>query len=92
VVENVPAVVDMISRAKGKLRAPITSKSDIEERLRLLQEENQKLAKVLLDTSDHLQELGKGLEVMAARQKMLTIAAVVSLLLAASSLLLWFVR
>ena len=92
VVENVPAVVDFIGRAKGKFNVPASSQKDVEQRLRLLQEDNLKLGKALLETSDHLQAIAKNLEVVAARQKMLVLATVVSLLTAVSSLILWVTR
>ena len=89
VAENVPAVVDMIGRARERFRVPVSSADDLEERLRLLQDENLKLGKLLLQTTDHLQEIAKSLEVVAARQKMLVIGTVASLLIAVSSLALW---
>ena len=89
VVENVPAVVDFIGRAKERFNVPASSQKDFEQRLRLLQDENVKLGKALLQTSDHLREVSKSLEVLAARQKMLVIATAASLLIAISSLILW---
>jgi hypothetical protein len=89
VLQNAPAVVDLIGRAKESLQVP---HSDLEERLGLIQEQNLKLEQTLLQTAEHLQELTKTLEVMAARQRLLSIGIVVSLLIAVSSLSLWFVR
>ena len=90
VVENAPAVVDLVGRAKDRLRA--SPAQGLEAQLRSLQEENLKLADTLLKTSDHLEELTKALEVVAARQKMLTTATFVSLLIGISSLALWIIR
>ena len=89
VMENVPAVVDMVGRAKGRFMAPASAQFGQDERLRLLQEENLKLKKALVETSDHLQQVAKSLEVVAARQKMLMIATAVALVAAVWSLLLW---
>lgn len=90
VVENAPAVVDLVARAKDRLYA--SSQDDLVERLNLIHEENLKLEKVLIKTADHLQELENTLKTVVARQKSLVVATVASLLIAASSLLLWFVR
>ena len=89
VMENVPAVVDMVGRAKGRFMASPSAQIGQDERLRLLQEENLKLKKALVETSDHLQQVAKSLEVVAARQKMLMIATAVALVAAVWSLLLW---
>jgi BMFP domain-containing protein YqiC len=90
VVENAPAVADFVGKAKEKFRS--MPEDDLVNRLRLLHEENQKLEKVLLQTAAHLQELEDTLKVVAARQKTLTIATVVSALLAVSALLLWITK
>jgi len=89
VMENVPAVVDMVGRAKGRFMASSSAQIGQDERLRLLQEENLKLKKAIVETSDHLQQVAKTLEVVAARQKMLMIATAVALVAAVWSLLLW---
>ena len=87
VVENAPAVVDLVGRAKERLMA--SAQDDLVERLRLIHEENQKLEKVLLETSTHLQELEKSLKAVAASQRVLMMVTVVSLIMAVSSLVLW---
>ena len=83
VMENIPAVVDMAERAKGRFRG---HGGDIEARLRQLQEENRKLEQALLETSGHLQQTIRTLKVVVARQKMLMIATAVSLLVAIAAL------
>jgi len=88
-MENVPAVVDLVTRTKERFRVAGSAPHGVDERLRLIQEENLKLGKALLETTEHLQQLAKTLEVVAARQKMLAIASVVSLVTAICSLLLW---
>ena len=90
VVENAPAVVDLVGRAKDRLTA--SSQDDLAERLKLIHEENQKLENVLLKTADHLQVLEKTLKVVADRQKMWAVTTVVALLMAVSSLALWLVK
>ncbi len=90
VVENAPAVVDLVGRAKERLMA--STQDDLAERLKAIHEENQKLETLLLKTTDHLQTLEKTLTVVSARQKMLSIVTGLSLLIAISSLLLWFAR
>lgn len=89
VMENVPAVVDMVGRAKGRFMASPPAQIGQDERLRMLQEENLKLKKAIVETSDQLQQVAKSLEVVAARQKMLMIATAVAFLAAVWSLFLW---
>ena len=94
VLENVPAVVELVGRrfrSQGTPEsrpAPEPARLDHEERLRLLQEENLKLGKALIQMTQHQQEIAKSLEVVAARQKMLTIATALTFLLAVSALVL----
>ncbi|HJV65331.1 MAG TPA: hypothetical protein VJ550_06355 [Geomonas sp.] len=83
-VQNAPAVVDLVERVKERLLAG--AQHDLHDELQALREENVKLADTLLQTTARVEELGKALEVMVARQKMLAVVAVVSLLLAISSL------
>jgi hypothetical protein len=90
VIENVPAVVDLVERAKDKFSA--STQNDLEEKLILLRDENLKLEKALLEISDNQQELANSLKVVLARQKKLAIATVVSLLIATSSLILWVIK
>jgi hypothetical protein len=90
VVENVPAVVDLVERAKGRFK--VSSPNDLEERLRLIQEENVKLERTLLETAAHLQQLTNSVKVLSARQRTWSIATAVSLLIAISSLVLWVVK
>lgn len=88
VMENMPAVVELVGRAKDRFKAhAFPPGGDVDERIRLLQDENVKLEKALLQTSDHLQEAIKTLKVVSARQKTLAIATVAALLIALSSLI-----
>jgi len=89
VMENLPAVVDMVGRAKARLRVPASAPGTLEERLRSMEEENLRLGKALLQSTETLQQVAKSLEVVAARQKMLAIVTAVSLLTAIWSLCLW---
>uniref|UniRef100_C6DY33 Uncharacterized protein n=1 Tax=Geobacter sp. (strain M21) TaxID=443144 RepID=C6DY33_GEOSM len=84
VMENIPAVVDLAERAKGRFRGH--GGGDIEARLRHLQEENRKLEQALLETSGHLQQTIRTLKVVVARQKMMMTATAVSLLAAVAAL------
>lgn len=89
VIENIPAVVDMVNRAKGRMKQSATAPGVSEdERIRVIEEESLRLGKALLQTEEQLQELAKALEVLAARQKMLIFLAVVSLATAITALLI----
>lgn len=89
VIENIPAVVDMVNRAKARIRGggagPGSEQGSVEERLRVVEEENLRLGKALLEASETLQQQAKALEVLAARQKMLIFLAVLALLTAAAA-------
>lgn len=90
VMDNVPAVVELV---KDRLRAHASAPGgDLDERIRSLQDENLKLEKALLQTSDHLQEAIKTLKVVSARQKTLTMTTVLALLIAVSSLIVSLAR
>ncbi|MBU5635282.1 hypothetical protein KOM00_00875 [Geomonas sp. Red69] len=84
-MENLPVVVDMANRAKGRFMGA-GSPSDIEARLHHLEEENRKLEKALLETSGHLQLAIKTLKVVLAREKLLMAVAGVSLLVSIAAL------
>ena len=86
VLEKVPVAVDLMGRARERFKP--AAQRDLEGPFRLLQEENLKLTKALVETSVQLQQIGKVLGVLAARQKMLAIATVLSLMLAVSALTL----
>jgi hypothetical protein len=90
VVENAPAVADLVARAKDRLRG--SSQNDLEEQLVFVYEKNVKLEKKLAETADQLTELSNTLQAVANRQKTLTIVAAISLLLAISSMLLWIAK
>ena len=89
VMENVPALMDMVQRAKGRLREQPAARGSADERLRALEEENLKLGKALVQSSETIKQLAKTVEVVTARQKMLMTATVISFLMALTSLLLW---
>lgn len=84
VMENIPAVVDLAERAKGRFRGQ--GGGEIEARLRHLQEENRRLEQALLETSGHLQQTIRTMKVVVARQKMLMSVTAVSLLTAIAAL------
>ncbi|WP_129125320.1 hypothetical protein [Geomonas oryzae] len=85
VFENLPVVVEMANRAKGRFMGEGAA-SDLEARLQQLHEENRRLEKALLETSGHLQLAVKTLKVVMARQKVLMGATAVSLLVAIAAL------
>lgn len=86
VMENLPMVADMASRAKERFMGA-GYPGDVSARLHHLEEENRKLEKALLETSGHLQLAVKTLKVVLARQKMLMAVAGLSLLLSVVSLI-----
>ncbi len=88
VMENMPAVVDMANRAKGRFMGQGAPRGDLETRLRFLEEENRKLDRALLETSGHLQQAIRTLKVVLARQKMLMGAALLSFGMAVAALVL----
>ena len=90
VLENAPAVVDLVARAKDRLNS--SAQEDLEERLRLIQEENLKLEEALQANTEQLKKLAATLKVVAARQKLLMTGTVLSLLAAVSALILWLVK
>ncbi|QWV93019.1 hypothetical protein KP004_17900 [Geomonas oryzisoli] len=85
-MENLPVVVDMANRAKGRFMGP-GSPSGMEARLHQLEEENRKLEKALLETSGHLQLTIKTLKVVLAREKLLMAVAGISLLVSIAALI-----
>ncbi|HJV34595.1 hypothetical protein [Geomonas sp.] len=89
-VQNAPAVVDLVERVKEHFIAG--GQHSAYEELAALREENLRLADALQQTAGRVEQLTKALEVVVARQKMLTVATVVSLLLAISSLVVWLVK
>ena len=90
VLENAPIMVDLMGRARERMMPP--GHRGVEEQLRALHEENLKLTKQVAEASEGIEQLTRALEVISARQRMLTIVSIVSLLTAVSSLLLWLVR
>lgn len=85
VFENLPVVVEMANRAKGRFMGE-SAPSDLEARVQQLHEENRRLEKALLETSGHLQLAVKTLKVVLARQKVLMAATAVSLVVAIAAL------
>ena len=89
-VENAPAVVDMMGRVKDHLKAP--QQGDLYKELKLNREEHLKMADSLLQTTAEVERLKAALEVIAARQKMMMTATAISLLAALSALIAWMAR
>lgn len=89
-VESAPAVVDLVGRAGERFRGG--APDDLLERVRLLQEENRNLERVLQQTADRLQELERRVQGMAARQRIITWATATALLAALCALLPRFFR
>lgn len=86
VMENLPMVADMATRAKERFMGA-GSPGGMEGRVRQLEEENRKLEKALLETSGHLQLTIKTLKVVLAREKMLMVGTGLSLLLSVIALI-----
>lgn len=89
-VENAPAVVDLVARAKERLQAP--SQDDLAGQLLSIHNQNLRLEKTLHETANRLDALSAKLEAVSQRMSLLLKATVVSLLMAISSLLLWLVK
>lgn len=85
VMESIPGVVDM---AKERFRGQGAPHGDLASRVRLLEEENLKLGKALLETSGHLQQSIRTLKVVLARQKMLMAVSGASFVMALVALVL----
>lgn len=85
VMENLPMVADMASRAKGRFMGA-GSPGGMEARLHQLEEENRKLEQALLETSGHLQLTIKTLKVVLAREKMLMAGTGISVVLSVIAL------
>ena len=85
VFENLPVVVEMANRAKGRFMGE-SAPSDLEARVQQLHEENRRLEKALLETSGHLQLAVKTLKVVLARQKVLMAVTALSLVVAIAAL------
>ncbi|HEY5513985.1 MAG TPA: hypothetical protein VIK40_10120 [Geomonas sp.] len=79
VAQNAPLIADMVGKAKDKLNASARKIQD--DQIQLLQEENARLAKSLLQMSDQLQNI-------SSRVYLLTVITAVSLLIAISSLII----
>jgi hypothetical protein len=90
VVENTPALLDLVERARERFQA--VASHGLEDAMKELQEENLKLADSLLHTQNHLQEVTRTLEVVLARQKTLAVVSVVALVVAVSSLVVALVK
>jgi hypothetical protein len=90
VVENAPAVVDLVARAKDRLKG--ASQGELEEQLALIHQQNLMLEKTLSATADHLEELSKKLEAVSRKQKKLAIITVLSLMIAMLSVVLWSIK
>ena len=88
VMENIPAVVGMANRAKERFLGHGAPHGDIETRIMVLEEENSKLEKALLESSGHLQQTIRTLKVVLARQKMLMGATLLSFATAVTALVL----
>lgn len=90
VIENSPVLVDMMARARERFMTAGTH--DFPEELRVLQEENIRLANSLLQTTERLAEVNRMLEVVIARQRTLALVSILALLAAVASLGLWLVK
>jgi hypothetical protein len=82
VAQNTPLFVEMVGKAKDRMNAHAKIQDD---QLKLLQDENARLAKSLLQVSDQLQKV-------SSRVSLLTVIAAASLLIAVSSLVVCLVK
>jgi septal ring factor EnvC (AmiA/AmiB activator) len=85
VAQNTPLIVDMLGKAKAKIRQSESINRDFEDQLKLLQDENARLSTSLLQATDKIQRL-------TARVSMLAKVSGFSLLLALAALILGIVK
>ena len=81
VVQSTPLLVETLGRARERLRQNDASQRDLEEHLKLLQEENAKLTTAVLHLSQNLQSL-------SSRVTLMTTVSAVSLILALASMII----
>jgi hypothetical protein len=85
VAQNTPLLVDMLGKAKAKIRQQEVSQRNIDEQLRLLQEENARL-------STDLQQTSLRLRLLTSRVATLSAVSVISLLCSLAALVLWLLK
>jgi hypothetical protein len=90
VVQNAPMVVDIVERVRERMGA--VSHHGVADELRVLREENIRLADGLQKSNEQLLAVTKTLTVVAARQKLLAVLTVLSLLAAVAALALAAVK
>jgi hypothetical protein len=85
VAQSAPMLVDMIGKARTNMRMQEASAKNLDVQLKQLQDENAMLTSALLQVSDKLQ-------LLTSRVSTLTKITGLSLLLAASALVLWLLK
>lgn len=85
VAENTPLLVDVLGKAKARIRLNENSQKNLEEHLKSLQDENARL------TTDLLQ-LSKKLQLLSSRVALLSKITGISLFCAVSALVLWMLK
>jgi hypothetical protein len=85
VAQNTPVLVDMLGKAKARIRQQEASQRDIDDQLKQMQDENARLSASLLQLSGKVQ-------LLTSRVAMLTTIAVFALLCAVAALVLRLVK
>ena len=85
VAENAPLLVDVLGKAKARIRLNESSQKNIEGHLKSLQDENARLATDLL-------KLTKKLQLLTSRVALLTKITGFSLLCAVSAVVFWMLK
>jgi hypothetical protein len=85
VAQNTPLLVDLLGKAKTRMRLHDASQKNLADEVRLLQDENARLDAALLQLSEKLVKL-------TSRVALLQKTAVVSLLLGVSAVVLWLLK
>ena len=85
VAQSTPLIVDVLGKAKAKLKLQEATQKELEERLKAVQDENARLTTALLHMSDKVQKLN-------SRVSLLTVISGISLLCAISALVLWMLK
>lgn len=85
VAQSTPVFVDMLGMARAKLKLQESSQKNLGDQMKLLQEQNTRLATELQRVSDQLQRV-------TSRVSLLTKLTAVALLSTVSSLVLWMLK
>ncbi|UFS68601.1 hypothetical protein LPW11_11810 [Geomonas sp. RF6] len=89
VAQHAPAVFDLVGQAKAR-RAP--RRGEVAEKVLWLEEENERLAAALVETTEQLQTVARTLETVSSRQLLIGTVAAVSLVVGVLSLVIAVVK